>query len=384
MEEEAVASLPDLELADLRFALRDPAASDTEAKKRLLLDKIQANKMTPFYIDTCAMLGWEPDPSLVAQMVISNDATVQDLDIKIGDAEKNLGESEVREALLAKAEHFVRIGDRDSAISCYRTTSEKTVAIGQKLDIVFAQIRIGFFFEDEDIISRNIVKAKSMIQQGGDWDRRNRLKVYEAVFELMKRQFQKASKLFVDSLATFTSTELFPYERLVFYAVVSALLTYERQQLKKQLIESPEVLSIIHKIPHLAELLQSFYDCDYSKFTQSLLQVAAICSRDRFMHRHSRWYCRELRVRAYGQYLESYRSVQLSSMASEYGLSVHLLDQELARFIAQGRLNCKIDKVSGVIETNRPDTRNSQYQSLIKSGDTLLNRLQKLSRVINL
>jgi 26S proteasome regulatory subunit N7 len=34
--------------------------------------------------------------------------------------------------------------------------------------------------------------------------------------------------------------------------------------------------------------------------------------------------------------------------------------------------------------TNRPDTKNAQYQSVIKGGDILLNRVQKLSRVINI
>ena len=36
--------------------------------------------------------------------------------------------------------------------------------------------------------------------------------------------------------------------------------------------------------------------------------------------------------------------------------------RELARFIAQGRLHCKIDKVGGIVETTRPDSKNWQYQ----------------------
>ncbi|CAI7866116.1 unnamed protein product [Closterium sp. NIES-54] len=60
-----------------------------------------------------------------------------------------------------------------------------------------------------------------------------------------------------------------------------------------------------------------------------------------------------------------------------------LLYSELSLFIASGRLNCKIDKVAGVLETNRPDARNAQYQSVLKQGDLLLNRIQKLSRVID-
>ena len=37
-------------------------------------------------------------------------------------------------------------------------------------------------------------------------------------------------------------------------------------------------------------------------------------------------------------------------------------DRELSRFIAAGRLHCKIDKVGGIVETNRPDNKNWQYQ----------------------
>lgn len=58
--------------------------------------------------------------------------------------------------------------------------------------------------------------------------------------------------------------------------------------------------------------------------------------------------------------------------------------RELSRFISAGKLHCKIDKVAGVLETNRPDSKNALYQSTIKQGDFLLNRIQKLSRVIDL
>lgn len=38
-------------------------------------------------------------------------------------------------------------------------------------------------------------------------------------------------------------------------------------------------------------------------------------------------------------------SVMLSSMAASFGITTELLDAELSRFIAAGRLNAKIDKV---------------------------------------
>jgi len=75
--------------------------------------------------------------------------------------------------------------------------------------------------------------------------------------------------------------------------------------------------------------------------------------------------------------------VKLESMAAAFGVSVNFIDGEVSRFIASKRLTAKIDKVAGVIETNRPDMVNAKYQAVIKQGDALLNRVQKLSRSIN-
>lgn len=66
---------------------------------------------------------------------------------------------------------------------------------------------------------------------------------------------------------------------------------------------------------------------------------------DRFLHAHAKWYLREVRIKAYAQFLESYKSVTASSMASSFGVGVEFLDRELARFIAAGRIHAKIDKV---------------------------------------
>ena len=38
--------------------------------------------------------------------------------------------------------------------------------------------------------SENVAKAKKMIDDGGDWDRRNRLKVYEGLYLLTIRDFK--------------------------------------------------------------------------------------------------------------------------------------------------------------------------------------------------
>eukprot|EP01097_Dermamoeba_algensis_P000591 TRINITY_DN1202_c0_g1_i3.p1 TRINITY_DN1202_c0_g1~~TRINITY_DN1202_c0_g1_i3.p1 ORF type:complete len:386 (-),score=85.96 TRINITY_DN1202_c0_g1_i3:119-1276(-) len=381
-EEENVVKNPDLELAQLRFlvSLSDPNKA-VEAKYKLLA-AVQEHNMTPFYLSLCEQFKWEVDSSLVAKMKEANTSTVAKLDTRSKEAEEVEGENEIREALLAKAEHYCRIGDKDAALAAFQTTTEKTVSLGQRLDIVFTLIRIGFFYSDHQLLVKNIEKATSLVEEGGDWDRRNRLKVYEATYNLSIRNFSKAAALLLETLATFTSYELMDYKKFIFYTVLTSILSLDRPTLKKKVIDAPEILTVIETLPHIGPLVNSLYKSDYKKFFQALAEVIDQIKQDWLLAPHSRYICRELRVKAYAQLLESYRSVTMESLAADFGISIDFLDRELSRFIASGRLHCKVDKVSGIVETNRPDSSNAQYQATIKQGDALLNRIQKLHRVV--
>jgi 26S proteasome regulatory subunit N7 len=57
------------------------------------------------------------------------------------DAEENLGETEVRDALHAKANFLGKVGDREAAATAYKETEDKTASGGSKADMVFSQIR---------------------------------------------------------------------------------------------------------------------------------------------------------------------------------------------------------------------------------------------------
>lgn len=60
-----------------------------------------------------------------------------------------------------------------------------------------------------------------------------------------------------------------------------------------------------------------------------------------------------------------YRSVPLQFVPAATSAAV-VTCSELARFVAAGRLSCKIDAVSGIIETTRPDTKNGMYLATLR------------------
>lgn len=376
-----------LVLAEKRFLLHHDSASNKDTLVGEMMKIIEENHMLPYYqflLEHDSKL-FEKKEDLIQRLRKENEDKLKELDDKIKDAEENFGESEVREANLNKAEYYHKIGDKEKALTQYRITSEKTVSLGQRLDIVFALLRIGFTFLDLDLLRRNIEKAKSMIEEGGDWERRNRLKVYEGAYLMFIRNFDGAAKLFLESVSTFSATELMPYNTFIYYTVIISMISLERRDLKKKVIDSPDILSVLHQIPHASEFINSLYNCQYSKFLVALVDITDTMKKDRYIASHVRFYSRELRIKAYSQFLESYKSVTLKSMANDFGVSVDLLDSELSRFISAARLNAKIDKVGGIVETsNIGGAKNVQYHQVIKHGDRLLDRIQKLSRVIDL
>jgi len=368
-----------MQIAALRFA----ASQGKAAAKSKLLELIKKREMAPLYTLVCEQLGWTTDEALLSSMRAANAAELAKLDARLAECQEQEGETEVREALLAKSDFKVRIGEKEAAITAIEETFGKTVAMGLRLDLLLTKLRVGLFFDDLKLVKTTVERAKGLLELGGDWERRNRLKVYEALFLIRIRDFTKASTLLLDAIATFTATELVPYNEFIMYTVVASLVALPRSDLKPKVIDAPEILQVIGEIPHISELINGLYSCQYRTLMRALVDIIEVIKTDRYFSQHARYYWREVRVLAYSQFLESYRSVSLTSMAQTFGVSAEYLDNDLSQFISASRLSCSIDKVNGIVSSTRPDTKNAQYQATIKQGDSLLNRVQKLSRVIN-
>ena len=270
-------------------------------------------------------------------------------------------------------------------MSSYEALFEKTGVLGTKIDIVLAIIRIGLFFNDRLLVKKHIDRAKALVESGGDWDRRNRLKAYQGLHLLTIRSYNLAAPLLLDSLSTFTSYELCSYSSLVIYSVLAGSVSLKRVDFKSKVVDTPEVKAILGDgedklaaltgttsaglgagdeemgdassatpgqagtvvnlttlgtadgqaepetsvdFTPLAGLVRSLYIGNYQAFFLALAAVEEnFLSQDRYLYEHRVWFVREMRLRGYQQLLQSYRIVSLKSMATDFGVSVDFLDR---------------------------------------------------------
>ncbi|KAL8936834.1 MAG: hypothetical protein Q9216_004719 [Gyalolechia sp. 2 TL-2023] len=477
------AKYPNLSLAQDIFNLTNPSSADPSRQTSLkkLQDAISEKKMAPLYrylahptdgiLNTfgegstrkpstqgarktpgapstlkrrpSVSVDFPWDEELYKRLRTDNESELESFQKEEDEAAEQAGDTEIQAAKGKRAEFWARVGDKDKAIAAYEAVFEKTGVLGTKIDIVLAIIRMGMFFGDRILVKREVDRAKTLVDTGGDWDRRNRLKAYQGLHLLTIRSYNLAAPLLLDSLSTFTSYELCSYSSLVVYSVLAGSVSLKRVDFKSKVVDAPEIRAILGDgedklsalsgataagpgagdeemddassatpapaatavnltalgtdqaavqeseapvdFTPLAGLVRSLYVGNYQAFFLALAAVEdTFLSQDRYLYEHRGWFVREMRLRGYQQLLQSYRVVGMQSMAKDFGISVDFLDRDLAKFIAADRIPCTIDRVNGIIETNRPDDKNKQYADVVKQGDALITKLQKYGQAVRL
>mmetsp|Transcript_20593 Transcript_20593/g.26534 ORF Transcript_20593/g.26534 Transcript_20593/m.26534 type:complete len:444 (+) Transcript_20593:49-1380(+) len=341
-------------------------------------------------------------PEELTKMTQAHETKMEELKAVVEEAKESAGDMEVMEGMVEIAHFSAQSLSPSKAMAAYKAVLDlPKLSSGKKMDCYMELARVASFANslpaggaaavasgastatptaDEDYID----KANKLAQSGsGDWDRRNRVSVYKALQCLLKRDLKQASEIMLQGIATFTCVELCTYTEFLTYAAMTNLLHLGRPLLKEKILEGPELLAIATEIPVVMKLIRSYYDCDYKSYLHAMVEVEDVLKRDRYLSAHAAYWMRELHVLAYKQFLDSYQSVTLAAMAEQFGVSVEFLDFHASQFIAAGRLSAKIDKFGGTIVTNRADYKNAQYRQVIQKGDHLLNRIQKLARVVD-
>ncbi|KAL0213530.1 hypothetical protein RCL1_007156 [Eukaryota sp. TZLM3-RCL] len=300
----------------------------------------------------------------------------------IEDAQKNAGETEVRDAWRELSNFYGRIGDEPKYLESFRKVYELTAGSLLKCDLLFGQILFALQYNDFEMARSAVQRAYFFEEQGSlDYEHKNRLTVFRAALDLRYRKVSEAATLLLSSMSSFMSTEVFSFEEFIRYIIITSPLTLTRPQLKEKVIDAPEVLSVVNSpvVADSFDFLTHFYHTRYAEALTSLLKVFDTLSTDKLLSLHLKWLFRELRLRCYRQHLSAYVSVNLESMSRLFGVPVDVLLADVRDFIVAGRLSCSIDGEAGVLFKHVREGGEEQG-NVLKQTDVLLSKIQTLAR----
>ena len=319
-----------------RDSSRQEKAAESIAKEMRTI--LCENNMVGCYEYFCEKHSWPVDAKELKRMQTFETETMTKIESNLKDAKENLGDDDVQSALREMGDKYAQMGYKEKCVEAYEKCKETNATIGQKMEIEFSKARVGLFWEDLGMWKKSIEEIKKLLEMpgGADWERKNRLKVYEGLWMCASRDFKSASTLFLESLSTFGAYELMSYDEFVFHCAVTGVVTLPRVELNEKVVMAPEIIRASLSTPGLPDFLNSLQRCEYAKFAEAFPLVGDAVDLSPWLSPHSRYFSRECRVRAYAQYLQSYRSVSVPSMAQAFGVSVEFLDEELSRFIVSG------------------------------------------------
>jgi len=153
---------------------------------------------------------------------------IKKADEKIEYAKNNFGDVEIREAILEKANIYSSAMMYKEAIEIFNKALEISAGVGKKMDVIFELLKIGLTLKDLDSMQANINKFKELFKEGGDWERKNKLKVYEGIYDMLIRDFKKASDELINVIPNFTTMDIIDFKGLVFYSVITGLVSQPR------------------------------------------------------------------------------------------------------------------------------------------------------------
>jgi 26S proteasome regulatory subunit N7 len=369
-------NLPSIPLAQLRQRYSYYRSPSDEAA---LMSAVREHRMLPWYRDLCHSFDWRPDQSLIAELAASNADELSKLEDHLASARDGRSEEDVRLACQDLALFALRIGDQSESKGRLHTLFVNTRGVGQKIDLVFCQIRTAFFFGEHSTLKDHVDQAQTLVNEGGDWERKNRLKVYEGLTLCLKRNFVGAAQSFISTLSTSAPTELMPIEDFVYRTVVLAVLALNRADFGAKIDHAMEV----HAAGDGVCALLSMYHLKYAQFFDALAALETRMKTDIWFARHLSYLIKELRVKVYAQFLEPYEAVDIGKMANSFGVTPQFIEAEMKRFISNRKLNAKIDRVTMTIHTNPPDSRAAKMREALRGGELLVTRLQKLGRILS-
>jgi 26S proteasome regulatory subunit N7 len=111
------------------------------------------------------------------------DAEIKKFDEKIKYAEEVHGDTEVRDVIIEKAEFYTKVKQSVNAKETFLTALDKTIGVSKRLEVIMFILQIAFLDADVPEMKKYIDKSLKLLEEGGDWERKNKLKVFKNKFE---------------------------------------------------------------------------------------------------------------------------------------------------------------------------------------------------------
>lgn len=109
------------------------------------------------------------------------------IDEKLAIAEEKGSDIEIRDVLIEKAELYLKAGDNDNFHLYYLKAIQKTALSQKKLEFYLIIVNSYFRLRNYNKLVEYLNICKTLNEEVGDWEKKNKINLYEGLLLLIRR-----------------------------------------------------------------------------------------------------------------------------------------------------------------------------------------------------
>jgi len=283
-------------------------------------------------------------------------------------------------------DHFLDSGDLANALKCYSRARDYCTSGKHVISMCVNVIKVSVYLQNWSHVISYVNKALGTpdLNEGNPKSTENltlvtRLKCAGGLAELMTRKYSAAAKQFLAaSLDHCDCPDLLSPNNVAIYGGLTALATFDRAELHKQVISSAQFKLFLELEPQLREVIQCFYDSRYGQCLKLLEDMKDNLLLDIYLAPHISTLFSMIRNRGLVQYFSPYSSADLNKMANSFNTSVANLENELMKLILDGSIQARIDSHNKVLLAQDVDQRSQTFSKAVEMAELYQRRARML------
>jgi len=325
-------------------------------------------------------LNWVDTRNKKAQMKLEK------LDNDLKNYKSNSIKESIRRGHDDLGDHFLDSGDLANALKCYSRARDYCTSGKHVVSMCVNVIKVSVYLQNWSHVISYVNKALATpdlndgnLKSTDHLTLVTRLKCAGGLADLMTRKYSAAAKQFLAaSLDHCECPDLLSPNNVAIYGGLTALATFDRPELYKQVISSAQFKLFLELEPQLREVLQCFYDSRYGQCLKLLEDMKDNLLLDIYLAPHINTLFSMIRNRGLVQYFSPYSSADLNKMANSFNTSVINLENELMKLILDGSIQARIDSHNKVLLAQDVDQRSQTFSKAVEMAELYQRRARML------
>lgn len=155
-----------------------------------------------------------------------------------------------------------------------------------------------------------------------------------------------------------------------------------RLELKNEVMSKSHVLSLLENYEDLSNTFDNFLNGRFEELQMQINKIQEELKYDLFFGTQTIY--RMIRNKNLQQYVAPYKVIDMREIATAFGISLQMVEEDLAEQIQNGSIKAKIDSNKKLLYSRQVNTQQETYKKAVQVGDKFIRDTEEMLLKINL